>query len=179
MAGEKVLHQLEDVAAPLAKRGHADVDAAQAIEQIGAERPLLHEIRESAIGRGDDPDVDPVHTVAADAFDGKILNRAQQLRLRGQRQIRDFIEEQRAAIRRFELPRLPRTPVAVRSSIPNSSASSSVSTSAAQLMAMNGPALPATELVDLPGDEFLADAALAPKRPTVVARLCGSAWICQ
>ncbi len=37
------------------------------------------------------------------------------------------------------LPRRPRTPVAVRSSIPNSSASSSVSTMAAQLTATKGP----------------------------------------
>ena len=37
------------------------------------------------------------------------------------------------------LPRRPLTPVAVRSSMPNSSASSSVSTSAAQLTATNGP----------------------------------------
>ena len=37
------------------------------------------------------------------------------------------------------LPRRPRTPVAVRSSMPKSSASSSVSTSAAQLMATKGP----------------------------------------
>ena len=36
-------------------------------------------------------------------------------------------------------PERPRTPVAVRSSMPKSSASSSVSTSAAQLMATNGP----------------------------------------
>jgi hypothetical protein len=33
----------------------------------------------------------------------------------------------------------PRTPLAVRSSMPNSSASISVSTSAAQLIATNGP----------------------------------------
>ena len=37
------------------------------------------------------------------------------------------------------LPRRPRTPVAVRSSMPNNSASMSVSTSAAQLIATNGP----------------------------------------
>ena len=38
------------------------------------------------------------------------------------------------------LPARPRTPVAVRSSMPNSSASTSVSTMAAQLTATNGPA---------------------------------------
>ena len=37
------------------------------------------------------------------------------------------------------LPRRPRTPVAIRSSMPKSSASRSVSTSAAQLTATNGP----------------------------------------
>ena len=38
-----------------------------------------------------------------------------------------------------DLPRRPRTPVAVRSSIPNNSASRSVSTTAAQFTATNGP----------------------------------------
>ena len=58
-------------------------------------------------------------------------------------------------------PRRPRTPVAVRSSMPNSSASSSVSTSAAQLMATNGPAAAAAQLVDLPRHQLLARPALA------------------
>ena len=58
------------------------------------------------------------------------------------------------------LPRRPRTPVAVRSSMPNSSASSSVSTSAAQLTATNGRRA-GPELVNLACDELLARAALA------------------
>ena len=59
------------------------------------------------------------------------------------------------------LPRRPRTPVAVRSSMPNSSASISVSTSAAQLMATNGPCRRRLQRVDLPRHQLLAHTALA------------------
>ena len=40
---------------------------------------------------------------AADALDGEILNCAQQLRLRGQREVGYFVEEERAAVRVLEL----------------------------------------------------------------------------
>ena len=59
------------------------------------------------------------------------------------------------------LPRRPRTPVAVRSSMPKSSASSSVSTIAAQLTATNGRPPPPTQLVDLSRDQLLAGPAFA------------------
>ena len=91
--------------------------------------------------------------------------RAQQLGLRRKRQIADLVEKQGAAVGVLELARRPRTPVAVRSSMPKSSASSSVSTSAAQLRRRTGRAVGA-DLVDLTGDQLFAGAAL-PSMSTV------------
>ena len=87
----------------LAERRHTNVDAAQPIEQIGPEQSLLHQRRKTAIGRRDDPDVDAVAGIPADALDRQILDRAKQLGLRGRREVRDFVEKERAALGRFEL----------------------------------------------------------------------------
>ncbi len=78
---EKVVRELDDVGAPLAQRGHAHVDAAQAIEQVGPKQPLLDEILQTAVRSGNDPDVDAMCAVSADALDGQILDGAQQLGL--------------------------------------------------------------------------------------------------
>ena len=94
------------------------------------------------------------------ALNRKVLDYAQQLGLRREREVRDLIQEQRAAVRMLEFPAAPLTPVAVRSSIPNSSASSSVSTSAAQLTATKGPRR-LSLFVKLPRNELFAGAGLA------------------
>ena len=54
-----------------------------------------------------DARVDPMQAVAADPFDRQVLKRPQQLRLRGERQVGDFVEKQRAAVRAFELAPAP------------------------------------------------------------------------
>ena len=69
MTLEEIEGELLDVGAPLAKRRYADVDAAQTIEQVRAEQPLFDQRREAAVGGRDDPDVDAVAAVAAEAFD--------------------------------------------------------------------------------------------------------------
>ena len=79
MTLEKVRGELEDVGAALAQGGHADVDAAQAIEEIRTEEPLLDQCRETAIGGGDDPDVYPMRAVAPDPLDCQILTAENQL----------------------------------------------------------------------------------------------------
>src|SRR5581483_8526194 len=106
-------------------------------------------------------DVEAMDAVAADALDGEILNRTQQLGLRGERQIRDFVEKERAALGCLELPAAA------------ANAGGRLLLDAEQLrleqrfdergaVDRDERAMPAmTELVDLPGDEFLADPALA------------------
>ena len=103
MAFEEVAGQLGDVVLPLPERGHEDVDAAQPVVQVGAEQLPLDQPPQAAIGGGDDPDVDALRTLTAHALDGEVLNRPEQLGLRREGQVRDLVEEQGAAIGRFEL----------------------------------------------------------------------------
>ena len=100
---EEVARQLGDVVAPLAQRRHVDLDAAQPVVQVGAEEPLLDHPGERPVGRGDDARVHPLAAGAADALDGQVLHRAQQLGLRRERQVRHFVEEQRAHVGVLEL----------------------------------------------------------------------------
>src|SRR5207237_2830166 len=82
---------------------HTNVDAAEAVEQIQPEQPAVDELAQALVGRGDDSDIDAVRAVAADALDRQVLNRAKQLGLRRERQVRYLVEKQRAAIGRLEL----------------------------------------------------------------------------
>ncbi|HMD34698.1 MAG TPA: hypothetical protein VKH42_07015 [Vicinamibacterales bacterium] len=95
--------ELQDVVRALAQRRHANVHAAQPVEEVGAKAFPLDALAKTAVGGGDDPDVDAVRPVAADTLDRKILNRAQKLCLGGRRQIRHLVEEQGSARRRLEL----------------------------------------------------------------------------
>jgi hypothetical protein len=63
---QEILCQLEDVALADAKRRDANLDAAQSIEQVGAEQPAIDESRQRPIRRGDDARVDLTRTDAAD-----------------------------------------------------------------------------------------------------------------
>ena len=143
------------------QRRHANLDAAQPIEQIGAEQPAIDEPRQRAIRRGDDPRVDLPRAAAADALDRQVLDDAQQLGLRGHRQIGDLVEKQRAAVGVLEL------------AAPSAHAGRGPLLDAEQLRfdqrldqrrAIDGDewSLPArTELVNLARHQLLADAALA------------------
>src|SRR4029453_1913059 len=51
----------------------------------------------------DDPHVDRDLLAAADALDHALLQEAQQLHLQSERQVADFVEEKRPALRRLEL----------------------------------------------------------------------------
>jgi hypothetical protein len=68
--------------------------------------PLDHR-REPAVRGGDDSDIHPPGSVAADAFHGQVLDDAKQLGLRRQRQVRHFVEKQRTAVGVLELPAAP------------------------------------------------------------------------
>ncbi len=139
---------------------HAHVEAAQPVVEVGAEQAPLHQRRERAVGRGDDADVEPARAVAADPLDGHLLNRAQQLGLGGQRQVGDFVEEQRAAVGVLELaasaahaggrPFLDAEELGFEQRLDERGA----------VDGDEGPGSPRAEVVDLAGDELLAGAAL-------------------
>ena len=56
----------ELLGAPLAKRRNPDVDAAQPVIHVGTKQLPLDQIQETAVGGGDNPDVEPVGGGAAD-----------------------------------------------------------------------------------------------------------------
>ena len=94
---QKERAQVRDLLAPLAQRRHVDADHAQPVEQILAELAFAHALLEIGVGRRDDAHVDPLRPGLADRHDLALLEEPQQLRLHVERQVADFVEEQRAA----------------------------------------------------------------------------------
>jgi hypothetical protein len=75
----------------------------QAIIQVAAERARFDRRLQVAIGRRDQAHIDRDGRVAAEPFDLALLQHAQQFHLNQGRDVADFVQEQRAAVRRFEL----------------------------------------------------------------------------
>ena len=88
---------MRDLLTPFPQRRHVDPDDAQAVEQVLAELPFRDPLLEVGVGRGDDPDVDFLRAGLADRQHLALLEESQQLRLDVERQVADFVEEQRAA----------------------------------------------------------------------------------
>ena len=76
----------------------------QTVEQIGAKAPGVRFARQVDIGRADHAHIDTDRAVAADALERAVFDDAQDLLLRLQRRVGDFIQEQGAAIGDLEAP---------------------------------------------------------------------------
>ena len=87
---------MSDVA--FAQRRHVDRKDVQAVEQIGAKLSVADRLIEVAIRGGDHADAHAHRPAAADRFELLLLKDAQQLDLRVERQLTDFVEEDRAAV---------------------------------------------------------------------------------
>ena len=68
--------------------------------------PLLHHLPQVDVGRGDDPDVDLDRLHAAEAHEIALLDHAQQLGLRLERDVADLVEEDAALVGEVEHPLL-------------------------------------------------------------------------
>ena len=91
-----------DPMAALAQRRDRQRDAVEPEVQIVAE-PLRRDLGgQIAIGRRDEPHVDLDRTDRADAQHLARLDRAEELRLRRERQLADLVEKHGAALRRLE-----------------------------------------------------------------------------
>ena len=139
-----------------------DVDA---VVQVLAEAPRPDLRLEVAVGGGHDPRLHRNGAGRAQPGDPPLLQHPEQLGLRGERQLADLVEEQRArAPAASNAPfRVALAPVNAPRSWPNSSLSTSCSGSAAQLMATNGAVGTRPEPVQLPGHELLP----VPLSPTI------------
>ena len=79
--------------------GHPDREHVQPIEEIGAKGALLNHLLEILIGRGDHSHVHRRRAAAAaQSLNLLLLQRSEQFGLQFQRQVADFVQEQRAAV---------------------------------------------------------------------------------
>ena len=99
---QEKLHQRRNVFQPLGQRRDADLDGAQAVEQIFAETPGENLGAQIAVGGGNQAHVDLPDFRGTHALDLAILNHAQQLGLHGQRGFADLVEENGAAVGVFK-----------------------------------------------------------------------------
>jgi hypothetical protein len=74
----------------------------QAVVEVLPELAAVDQGRELLVGRADDADIDGVLLRGADLAHFLFLDRAQELHLHLQRQVGDFVEEQRSSIGRLE-----------------------------------------------------------------------------
>ena len=93
---------MRNLLTPLAQRGHVDSNHAEAVVEILPELALRHALFEVGIGGGQDPHVHALRPRLADRHDFALFEKAEQLGLDVERQVADFIQEQRAARRRIE-----------------------------------------------------------------------------
>ena len=91
-----------NITRPIAQRRQGQGEDIEAIEQVFAEPPGLDLGCQMAVGAGDHPHIDTDRAGRAQRQHLAFLQGAQQLGLQGQRQFADFVEQQRALVRRTE-----------------------------------------------------------------------------
>ena len=82
------------------------VNNVDAIEQILAESPTFDLGFELTVGGAHDADFDFLVFLGTDAAELSVLKQLQELRLQSGIKLRNFVEEQRTSLRRFEESRL-------------------------------------------------------------------------
>src|SRR6266478_5202255 len=104
VAVDEVLREEEHVAAARPQGRHLYVDHVDPEVEILAEAALLDSRLEVAVGRRDQVDVEGHLLVGADGPHAARLERPQELRLEGERQVADLVEEERTPVRLHEEP---------------------------------------------------------------------------
>src|SRR5262245_7024770 len=99
---EEVARDLNHVVAARAQRRDFDREDAQAIEQVLTKATIGDGLLEIAIRRGDDSNVDAVSAIVADALVLAFLQHSQQLALQIERNLSDFVKEDRASVGQLE-----------------------------------------------------------------------------
>ena len=105
--GDEVVGQLGDILAPLAQRRHLDRNHAQPKVQVLAEFPRGDQGLEVLVGRRDHARLELERLDAADPVELALLQHAQQLGLQLDRQVADFVEEDRAGVGHLEFAGAP------------------------------------------------------------------------
>ena len=119
--------------------GKRDEEDAEPVVEILAEAARLDRRLEVPVRRRDDADVDPPGVRRSDALEFAFFEDAQERRLHIERQIADFVEEERPLSASSKRPcRVATAPVNAPRSWPNSSLSIKLAGSAAQLTRTSG-----------------------------------------
>ena len=100
---QEQLGQRHDVLFAFPERRQGDVDGVDAVVEVLAEPSLPDQCRQIHIGRADQPDVHRNRLCAAHPYHAPVLDDPQQLGLQVQRDVADFIQEQRPAVGLLEL----------------------------------------------------------------------------
>src|SRR5436190_2627678 len=151
-----------DVVDALAQRRHVNRDDREPEIQVFAEATLLDFFLEILVRGGDDADVYFDRPRGSEALDFAFLQHAQDLGLRLRAHVADFVEENRSAIRLFELADLLFRRAGERPLfVPEQLALDQVLGNGGAIHLHEPLAAAQTVAVDRPRDELLADAALA------------------
>ena len=97
MAGEQF-----HIAGALAQRRQIDAEHAQPVEQVGAETAGGHQVAQRSVAGADHPHIHLARLRGAHAPHFAALQHAQQARLKRRAGGGQFVQEQRAAVGRFE-----------------------------------------------------------------------------
>src|SRR5215472_3413204 len=106
MHGEKMFSQQFRVAGARPQWRHVDGYNAETIIEVGAERAATHQLLQRSVGCGDKTYIDNAIAYTADSSNLPVFQQLQELELDGNFDIADLVEEQRAAMRRFDEPDL-------------------------------------------------------------------------
>lgn len=101
----KVFQQRDAVITQFAQRRHVDGEHRQPVIQIRAKTPGADLLFEIAVGGGDHARIRGAAVGFADTLKLAVFQHAQQLGLQIQRQLADFIEDQRRILRVLEVTR--------------------------------------------------------------------------
>ena len=88
---------------PVPQAGHVDGNDIEAEIQILAKCLTNDLLLQILVRRGDDPHVHPDRRPSADSVDLALLDRAQQFRLQPAVHLADFVQQDRAVLRRLQL----------------------------------------------------------------------------
>src|SRR6266576_3457572 len=104
VAAQEMRSEQRDIGAALAQWGKPDLHRIETKQQIFAEAAGFHLRRDVSVRGRDHPHVSAARARRAHALVLARLEHAEQLRLLRQRQIRDLVEEQGAALGELEAP---------------------------------------------------------------------------
>src|ERR1051325_10468770 len=155
-------HQELDVLAPRSQRREPEGGYIEAVEKVEAELVFLGHRIEIAMGRGHDSHVDLDGFDAAEPLELPVLEQSEQLRLEGGAELADFVQEECALVGELDAARLSRD--RARKSallVPKELALEEVLLQGGAIDLDERVSRPWRCLVDGPGDELLARAALA------------------